>query len=123
MLCSTYKAAFVGFGLASSGSSTFIKEFIYGSAAVARAGAGKADFTEFSGKSTFGAKMVPKVTFPDFRVPKATCRAKARRCACSQRFLDVFCGPRERKCNFCVQKSLFDTFSTSAPKSHFLAEK
>ena len=94
-----------------------------GLAAVARAGAKKADFAEFSGTLTFGAKMVPKVTFSDFLVPKATCRAKARRCACSQRFLDVFCGPRERKCHFCVQTSLFDTFSTLAPKSHFLAEK
>ena len=94
-----------------------------GLAAVARAGAKKADFAEFSAKSTFGVKMVPKVTFFDFRVPKATCRAEARRCACSQRFLDVFYGPRELKCDFCAQKSLLRTFSTSAPKSHFLTKK
>ena len=33
---------------------------------MARAGAKSADFAEFSGKSTFGAKMAPKVTFSIF---------------------------------------------------------
>ena len=74
---------------------------------MARAGAKSADLAEFSGKSTFGAKMVPKVTFFDFRVPKATCRAEARGCASRQWFLDVFFDPRELKCDFCAQKSLF----------------
>ena len=86
---------------------------------MARAVAKKADFAKFSGKSTFGAKMVSKVTFFDFRVPKATCRAEARRCACSQRFLDVFYGPRELKCDFCAQKYLLHTFSTLASKGQF----
>ena len=90
-----------------------------GFAAAARAGAKKADFAEFSAKSTFGVKIVPKVTFFDFRVPKATCRAEARRCACSHQFLDVFCGPRERKCHFCVQKSLLSLFRLWRPKVTF----
>ena len=68
-------------------------------------------------------KLIPKVTFFDFRVPKATCRAEARGCASRQWFLDVSFDPRELKCDFCAQKSLFLTFSTLAPKSHFWAEE
>ena len=59
----------------------------------------------------------------DFWTPKATFRAQARGCACSQCFLDAFFGSRELKCNFCVQKSLFSTFPTFASQSHFLAKK
>ena len=95
------------------------KDYV-GFAAVARTGAKKLEFTEFSEISTFGAKMSPKVTFSDFRSPKVTFRAQAHGCACSQWFLGVFYGPGELKCNFFVQNQLFVTFSTFAPKNHFL---
>ena len=78
--------------------------------AVARAGAENAEFTEFCGKVSFGAKMSPEVTFFDFRTPKVTFRAQAPRCASRQWFLGRFCGPRERKCHFFAQKSLLGTF-------------
>ncbi len=46
-------------------SAKFYKHY-KGFAAVARAGAKSADFAKFSGKSTFGAKTDPKVTFSIF---------------------------------------------------------
>ena len=90
-----------------------------GFAAVARAGAKSPDSAKFIGRSTFGAKMIPKVTFCGFQVPKATCPAEARGCASRQWFLNVFFDPRELKCDFCAQRSLFLTFSTLAPKVTF----
>ena len=82
------------------------KDYV-GFAAVARTGAKNAKFTEFCEKVTSGAKMSPKVTFCDFGVPKVTCRAQALRCACSHQFLDTFFGPREQKCHFLAQMSIF----------------
>ena len=46
-------------------SAKFYKHY-KGFAAVARAGAKSADFAKFSGNSTFGAKMVPKVSLSVF---------------------------------------------------------
>ena len=66
--------------------------------------------------------MSEKLTFFDFRAPKVTFRAQALRCGCSQWFLDAFFAPRELKCHFSAQKSLFALSRLWRPKATF-AEK
>ena len=68
---------------------------------------------------TFGSKMNGEVTFSIFGAPKATFRAQARQCACSQWFLDGVYGPGELKCNFFAQKSLSALFNPYAQKPLF----
>ena len=89
---------------------------------LARAGTKSADSAKFNGKSTFGAKMVPKVTFFDFRVPKATCRAEARGCASRQWFLDVFRSPGA-KMRLLRSKVTFSHFFDFGAQKSLLGEK